>query len=304
MLSLVTCTEDFLNRSPETSITEDAFWKTTQDLQVFVNQFYVSLPGFGSYDCGQYFKDRNSDNMIPPVYDSRLAGLDITPTSGSSLIYSNIRSVNYFIEKGQALQVPESQILEKNALLGEGYFFRAFYYYDLLNKLGGVPWIDKVLTTESPELYSARDNRNVTANYILADLDKAIELLKSANTAIPFRLNKEIALAFKSRIALFEGTWEKYHAGTVFGVSQGDANQYLQIAMQAAKDIMDSKYGKTYSIYSTGNPESDYFNLFNKTDLQGNNEIIFWKKYDVNLKIAHNCQRYLGISNPDRKSVV
>lgn len=298
IFTLVTCTDDFLTRPPETNITEDAFWKTTQDLQIFANQFYVSFPGFGSYDCGQYFKDRNSDNMIPSVYDSRLAGLDITPTTGSSLIYTNIRSVNYFISKGEALEVPEAQEPEKQALLGEGYFFRAFYYFDLLNKLGGVPWIDKVLTTESPELYSEREGRNLTADHIIADLDKAIELLKPATSATPFRLNKEIALAFKSRVALFEGTWEKYHNGTVFGATNGNANKYLQMAMEASKDIMEGKYGKTYSIYSTGNPGTDYFNLFNQSDLQNNNEIIFWKKYDVNLKVAHNCQRYLGITNP------
>lgn len=298
MLIIVACERDYLDRPLETSITEEAYWKNTTDLETFVNQFYVALPGYGGYDMGQYYVDINSDNLIPASYNTKLSGFQVTPTTGSNLSYENIRSVNYFLEKGEALIVPEAQGAVKNALLGEGYFFRAFFYYGFLTSYGGVPWIDKVLKTDSPELYSARDERNVTADHILADLDKAIEFLKPASNATPFRINKEIALAFKSRVSLFEGTWEKYHSGTPFGAPNGNAQNYLEIAAQSAKSLMDGVYGKTYAIYSTGNPDKDYFNLFNQNDLKSNNEIIFWRKYDVGLKVAHNSQRYLGIQTP------
>lgn len=297
-LLIVACEGDYLDRPLETSITEAAYWKNTQDLETFVNQFYITLLGYGSYDMGQYYADINSDNLIPATYDTKLSGFDIIPTSGSRLSYGNIRSVNYFLEQAEAFKVPEAQETVKNALLGEGYFFRATFYYSFLTSYGGVPWIDKVLKTDSPELYSTRDARNVTADHILADLDKAIEYLKPASNATPFRINKEIALAFKSRVALYEGTWEKYHGGTPFGATNGNAQKYLDIAVQSAKSIMDGVYGKTYSIYSTGNPDKDYFNLFNQNDLKSNNEIIFWRKYDVGLKVAHNSQRYLGIRTP------
>jgi starch-binding outer membrane protein, SusD/RagB family len=304
-LLLVACEGDYLDRPLETSITEEAYWKNTQDLETFVNQFYVLLPGYGSYDMGQYYADINSDDLIPSNYNTKLSGFDITPTTGSRLNYVNIRSVNYFLEKGEALVVSETQVAVKEALLGEGFFFRAFFYYGFLTAYGGVPWIDKVLKTDSPELYSARDGRSVTVDHILADLDKAIRYLKPAGNATPFRINKEIALAFKSRVGLYEGTWEKYHNGTAFGETNGNSQKYLETAAQSAKSIMDGEYGKAYTIYSTGNPDKDYFNLFNQNDLKNNNEIIFWRKYDVGLKVAHNSQRYLGISTPGvSKSIV
>jgi hypothetical protein len=135
----------------------------------------------------------------------------------------------------------------------------------------------------------------VVVDNILNDLDKAIEYLKAANKATPFRINKEIALAFKSRVALFEGTWEKYHAGTPFAAKEDNSSKFLEIAVQASFDIINGKYGKAYNVYSTGDAQVDYFNLFNQTNLSNNNEILFWRKYDTEEKMGHNSQRYLGV---------
>lgn len=289
---LFSCGDSFLDRPPQVNITEEQFWKNTQDMETYLNQFYATLPGYGTYDHGAFSKDQSTDNLIPTTYNTRLAGMLVTPTSGSSLNYGNIRAVNYFLEKSAEMALSDA---EKNPYIGEGLFFRAWYYYDLLTNYGGVPWIDKVLTTESPELYSAREDRSETAMHILDDLDKAIEYLKPAIEAVPFRLNKEIALAFKSRVALFEGTWEKYHQGTVFGASNDRSAHFLEAAMQAAQTLMEGTYGTTYRIYSTGNVEKDYMNLFNQDDLQGNPEILFWRKYSVDLKMTHNSQRRYGI---------
>lgn len=294
-LNLISCEGDFLNRPPKTSITEDSFWKSTKDAETFVNQFYELFPGYGGYNAGNYWWDNNSDNMIPSNYNERLAGNLVTPTNGSRLSYGNVRKINYFLNKTKNLEVIDAQQAEKESLLGEGYFFRAYIYFNFLSSYGGVPWIDKVLTTESPELYSARESRNETADRIIADLDLAIKYLKSRTNALPFRLSKEVALALKSRVALFEGTWEKYHNGTVFGVKDADFNKYLHIAVDAAKELIDGKYGTNFSVFSTGKQNEDYFNLFNQSDLSSNSEILFWRKYDVEQKLAHNSQRYLGI---------
>ncbi len=286
------CGDNFLDRPPQINITEESFWQNTQDMETFLNQYYAMFPTYGTYDAGAYWLDRSTDNLIPTTYNARLAGLTVTPTSGSNLYYVNIRSVNYFLEKSEEMDLPDN---EKNPYIGEGLFFRAWYYWDLLKEYGGVPWIDKVLTTSSPELYSSRADRSEIAAHILEDLDKAIEYLKPANEAVAFRLNKEIALAFKSRVALFEGTWEKYHNGSKFAASNNRSDYFLDEAMQAAKAIMDGKYGTSYQIYSTGDIEKDYMNLFNQDDLQNNPEIMFWRKYSADLKFTHNCQRYVGI---------
>src|SRR5450759_3295630 len=90
------------------------------------------------------------------------------------------------------------------------------------------------------------------------------------------RLNSDIALLFKSRVCLNEGTWEKYHAGDPFGVSGSDGGKYLTLAAQAAKTLINNGH---YSLYSTGNPKVDYGFMFRQNNLDNNPEIMLYRKY-------------------------
>lgn len=281
------CQKSFLDKRPLNQITDPEFWKTTGDLQSYLNTFYAFLPGWGTHDGGPFWKDNNSDNMAPGLFDQRLAGLATLPITGGGWDWSNVRSANIFLEN--APKVPGSS--ERDHFLGEGYFFRAWFYFELLQRFGDLPWIDKPLLTNSEELYNVRESRSVIADHVLEDLDKAISLLRDKENAAPNRVHRSVALALKARIALYEGTWEKYHAGTPFEAPNGNPAKYLQQAAAAAKTIMDEA---KYDIYNTGNPGSDYASIFNKDDLSNNKEIIFWKKYKLG-QLSHNGQRYLSI---------
>ncbi|NIV12369.1 MAG: RagB/SusD family nutrient uptake outer membrane protein, partial [Aliifodinibius sp.] len=151
-------------------------------------------------------------------------------------------------------------------------------------------WIEKPLNTDSEELFKARTPRNEIVDHMLEDLDYAVENLQLKGSSEANRLNKETALAFKSRIALYEGTWEKYHQGTEFGVANSNVQKYLEEAADAAKQLIDLG---TAEIYSTGDPYHDYWNLFNKVDYSDNSEVLLWKKYDVSLGLYHNLDRYI-----------
>lgn len=281
------CRKEFLDKRPLNQISEPEFWKTTSDLEVYLNNFYASLPDWGSHDGGPYWKDNNSDNMAPGLFNMRLAGLNVLPATGGGWSWSNVRSVNLFLEKSGGVE--EHPL--KSHYIGEGYFFRAWYYFSLMQQFGDLPWIDKSLQTDSPELYKPRDPRNIIADNILNDLDKAIELLRDKETAPSFRVNRSAALAFKSRVALYEGTWEKYHAGTPFAAAAADPAKYFRAAADASETLMEE--GK-YSIFDQGNPASDYSLLFNQSDLSNNSEVIFWRKYKLGIS-SHNGQRYLSI---------
>ncbi len=280
------CKKEFLARNPLNQITEPEFWKTTSDLESYLNNFYASLPDWGSHDGGPYWKDNNSDNMAPGLFNTRLAGLLTLPATGGGWDWGNIRAVNLFLDKA-----PGAEGVSKEHYIGEGYFFRAWFYFNLLQSFGDLPWIDKPLQTDSPELYKPREPRNVIAGNILKDLDAAIAALKDKETAPLFRVNRSVALAFKARVALFEGSWEKYHAGTPFAAANADAAKYFRAAADAASILMQEA---KYSIYNTGNPSKDYSLLFNQSDLSGNPEVIFWRKYKLGLS-SHNGQRYLAI---------
>src|SRR5690606_27500662 len=94
------------------------------------------------------------------------------------------------------------------------------------------------------------------------------------------RINRWMALLIQSRVALYEGTWEKYHAGTDFGVEGASPEKYLQKAADAAHELISSG---VYGIYNTGKPETDYKELFALQDFTSNSEVMFWRKYDNDL---------------------
>jgi len=285
------CTdEEFLNRAPLDAISEADFWSTPNDLQLYVNQFYTMLPAFPGWGGGYLWEDNNSDNMHHSSYNTRLAGLSTINAGSGNWNFARLRSINIMLEKYKNVTGPQADI---DAMVGEAFFFRAYFYFDLLKNYGDVPWVDKQLTSDSEELFAPRTSRAMVADNILADLDKAIAMLRPRATASGNRINKEAALLFKSRVALFEGTWQKYHSGTPFGVSGANAEKYLQAAAAAAKQLIDMN---TVSIYNTGKPEIDYGRLFNSNDLNSITEALLWRRYSVELNMTHNVQRYIPLS--------
>lgn len=290
------CNKDFLDRPDMDIITTANFWKSTQDLELYVNQFYSAFPQLNSnaYSAGIYWDDLGSDNLIRETADARLVGNNTETTGNGSWSFSRIKNVNTFLENYQTV---EDDFDSYKHFVGEALFFRAYFNFSLLQTYGDYPYVDKVLAPDSEELFAARTPRKTCAENMIADLDEAIGYMVSGANSNGNRLNKEIAQLLKARIALYEGTWEKYHAGTDFGVSGSDGSAFLTIAANAANDLMNS--GK-YSIKNTGKPGVDYFNLFGQTDLTGHSEVMLWKKFDVDLGLAHNAQRYLSASGGAR----
>lgn len=175
--------------------------------------------------------------------------------------------------------------------IGEMYFFRAYIYYFYLQKFGDFP----ILTTELNDAdYAAnveankRKPRNEVARFILKDLDEAIARLKPRSNVITnHRLNKESALLFKSRVALYEGTWETYHKGTARvpggpgwpgGTFTGNLDTeiafFLSEAMAAAKEVADAT-----------DLEPAYETMFNQRDLSSTPEVLLWRMYSAEAQV-------------------
>src|SRR5690606_14549668 len=150
--------------------------------------------------------ENNSDNSMGLVVDQVLSGRS-TPVSGNWINeWRDIRGVNIFFDKFELLAPTDTTPFAQS--LGQAYFFRAWFYFNLVRMYGDVPWYSSVIDPESTEqLQKARTPRNVVVDNILDDLDMAIEYLKLRTEVGNTQLNKEAALAFTSRVALFEGTW-------------------------------------------------------------------------------------------------
>ncbi len=260
-ISIVLGCRDVLDKVPLDTITEKTYWTSSDDIKLFINGFYPAFIG-DLIDHERYEQEYSSDNMLTETPDLLLNGTRIVPATGGGWDWKNIRSINYFL--GNVDKATQGSKLEISQFKGEGFFFRAYFYFTLLQNFGDVPWYDVVLTTESEELYTARDPRNIIMDHIVADLDQAISLLNKRNEVGPNRINWEAALLFKSRVCLYEGTWEKYHAGTVFGVQGSNGQKYLQLAAESAGTLINSG---NISLYSTNHPEKDYFTLFGLDDL-------------------------------------
>jgi hypothetical protein len=284
---LISCSEDYLERYPLDELSPQAYFKTANDLKLYANRFYTLIPAHSGWSGGTFWQEKNSDNLVPGAFDIRLSGTRTVPSTGGGWEWSDIRQANYFLDHcSEAIDDP-AVIRE---YIAEVKFFKALLYFDKVKTFGDVPWITKALSTNSPELFAPRDSRKVVVDSIIANLDYAIANLKLKSEAEPFRINREAALQMKARICLYEGTWEKYHKNTPFGVTGEDGTGFINMAAVTADQLIQLG---SLSIYK-GPAGKEYWSLFNKIDYTDNPEILLWKKYDVGLGVYHHVSSYMA----------
>jgi hypothetical protein len=288
---VLSCNDKFLDRFPLDKISNENSWNTAKDLEMFSNglynmclderQYYV-LPGFciGStslYGMSSIYMDCMTDNMATThsrtLYYQRIrAGKHAVPSTSevAGWKWVLLRSCNIFLDNYKKANI---SLIDKNKYAGEVRLIRALFYFDKVKKYGNVPWIGRSLNVDSPELFAARDPREMVMDSVLADLNFAISGLPDKwNNDSPGRLNKWCALAAKSRICLYEGTLRKYQGGT-------NSTFWLNEAVNASQQIISTG---PFNIYSTGDEAHDYRFLHTRTGsgLAGNPEVIYWRKYD------------------------
>ncbi len=297
---LVACNSNFLNREPLDQLSTSGSLASTNELRLYINQFYQSLPNHPSTTGGNgiAFEDAKTDNMIFTNVDNRLNG-QLTVSNATSINeYTQIRSINFFLKQSTNAKGNQSEI---NRYLGEAYFFRAWYYFELVKKYGDVTWVNQLLNSEDESTFLARDSRIVIVDSILNDLNRSATLLPTQSTNTSMRIHKDVALALKSRVALYEGTWQRYHKlkATPFftaTVTENKIKDYLTQARDAAKEIID---GNRWKIYSTGRYNDDYRNMFNTADLSTNSEVMLYRRYNPAENIGHGVSKYLSTGGGD-----
>lgn len=261
----VGCSDEILTRTPQSEISPEAFFKTEEDLKIYTNGFYNYLPG-----TGIYMDDLTSDNVKQGSVNQVVAGSRIVPTGAGEAgwTWGQLYNINFFLEKYESAELSDEI---KNHYGGIGHFFRAYFYFQKVKRFGDVPWYSKPLNESSEELFKPRDSREAVIDSVLNDLEFAIEHLRDNRNVT--RITKWTALALKSRVALYEGTYRKYHTRLNL---QGSSNELLLTAVDAAEEIMNANQ---YRIFSTGNSNSDYLNLFAAEDANST-EYILTRVYD------------------------
>jgi len=306
---VLTSCNDYLDSEPITSVSTATYLYAENDLAAYAAKFYNDseseasneygniLPSHGSfsYNLGLFRIDNGTDNQTSDSPSSLfVTGQSyVGDTDLWHTYFRKIRAANYFLQT-VTQRYADGEITGSDAnikhYIGEVYFFRAYIYFTALQNLGDFPILEEVLTDDYAAIREAskRRPRNEVARFIISDLDKAYEYML-ATPPTTNRLNKDCAALVKSRVALYEATWEKYHKGTAFvpggngwpGASMDYLNDFsididaeiryfLQEAIAAA-DIV----AQNHTLYS------DYAALFNSIDLSGMDEILLWRKYSL-----------------------
>ncbi len=268
---LSACSEDYLEKSPISEVTTENFFKTASDLKLYTNGFYRMLPHTSIYNG-----DSKADNIVQNLLSDEMRGTRTIPTSGGGWNWNYLRDINFFLEHYQNV----SDEAVKNHYAGVARFFRAYFYFDKLKRFGGVPWYDQTIDPEDKEsLLKPRDSRQFIVDKILEDLNWAIAHLNSEQKV--YEITKYTALALKSRVGLYEGTYEKYR-----GIEGYET--YLQAAIDASEELINNS---PYTVYSTGNPQKDYLELFN-AHAANPTAFILARQYSSELNINHNVNYY------------
>lgn len=253
---IVSCEEIEFEENPKSEVSKEPIFNTEDGLQTYANSFYEILPSVHDITLD----DGISDYL---ARDSRAEYLtdDYGPNRSSGWNWNNLRNVNYFIENNTSKEI-EPEV--RKHYTGLARFFRAVFYFDKVKRFGDIPWIGEVPDIDDDEiLYSERDPRTLVMDSVLADLDYAIEHINRDNDPSRTRITKWVALAFKSRIALFEGTFRKYH--TKYGL-QTSANRWLEEAVDAAQQVIEDS---EFQLYTAAGTEKSYRNLFTSTEPVG-----------------------------------
>lgn len=277
ILSITSC-NDALDVMPKDRMIPENYFRNENELQMFSNKFYTQLPGESA------IIREGVDHIAKNDMSDELKGTRIIPGSGSGWTWDQLRDINTLLE--YSVNCPDREIRNKYNAVAR--FFRAYFYFEKVKRFGDVPWYDKQLASNDPELKKSQDSREFIMAKVIEDLDFAIQYLPAKKEL--YRVTKWTALALKSRVCLFEGTFRKYHGLTVDGVGY---EYYLEQAVKAGEDFINQS---GYGLYRGESSTTVYRDLFASLTARGE-EIILARNYNKSLGQAHNANFYtLGVT--------
>lgn len=251
-IACVSC-EDMLDFQPKDRLSPDTYFRTETDCELWTNNYYTVFPSAEGVYSEPF------DVIVRDVLADEISGVRKPMPTDGNWKWTKLREMNFFLSRS-------SQIEEESVRLryeGLTRFFRAYFYFEKVKRYGDVPWVDKPLSSDDNELYKGRDSREFVMEKVIEDIDFAIANLPEKQDV--YHVTRWTARALKSRIALFEGTFRKYH-----GIDGYE--KYLQECVTASEPFLNGPY----NIYTTGS--TPYQDLFTSQNAIGT-EIILARAY-------------------------
>lgn len=287
--------EKFLDRPSLTTMDDQTFWTSENNLRLFAHSFYPNY--FVGYNSGwgvaytplrgYYFADDFTSTGKQTGFETQAPESNTSTseepamslrTSGPSWNFAWVRKSNLFLERIETMKGKGITDEAYNHWSAVARFFRGFEYCRLVSVFGDVPYFDKVIKdTEMEAMFKDRESRTMVMDKVYEDFEYALANMRVNDGNVQY-LNRYVAAAFISRLMLFEGTWQKYHLNNT-----AKATQYLDQAIRAADVVRLSNK------WSFG---SDFRSLFGSEDLASNKEVIMYRSYSAALNVTHHVASY------------
>ena len=288
-LALFSCKKNWLEREPKNILTDDQVWNDPKQLTALAANFYNRIPtdmgldgnwrNMADYDDAMWSGESNNEgrNNITSYATNRWELWD----------YGFIRDINLSIEKMTELGTSLTAD-QKKQFGAEFRFIRAWMYFEMVRRMGGVPLVTKQLiydySGDASSLRQPRAKESEVYDFVASEMDAVKNDLGSVNATSITRANKYMAMALKSRAMLYAASIAKYNSaravpittpGGEVGIPASMANGYYQKALDAAKEVINSG---VYSLKTNpSNPGLAFYEATTKKT--ANKEMIFVKDY-------------------------
>lgn len=306
ILVQLVCTscEDDLNVEPD-FISEDSVFEDEALTEAYLANLYRAAPfwdlgGNSQTDMGLYSAvGAESINFANWQTANQAFLRTYSQQTGAGPLfywpYAAIREANYLIENiGDSQSLSDSYIENK---VQETRFLRAFMYFELVKRYGGVPLITNVQNENDAdeELYPSRNTEKELYDFIYSELQDIVSSLPDDRTGAQGRVDKWTALALQSRAMLYAASVSDFGdvaLNGLVGIPSSDAETYYQRSYEASELLMESGY---FSLYDAVDNKVDNFSNLFLTEGFDNPEIIFAEVFEEDIK-GHNLD-YLA--HPD-----
>lgn len=266
------CNDDFLEKLPVESLTEQTSFSTYDNFKTYAWGLYgvfdndnilrhIGTSGSGGLYLGDVYAGYLTRKGTS-AYNQYAFQTISNSSSGNGWAFTYVRRVNLMLDNIDDSKMKEE---EKEHWRSVGYFFRSFYYMELIARFGDVPWIDHAISESDDLAYGTRSPRKEVADQVLKDLLYAEEHIKTEGDGHN-TINVHCVRALISRFALFEGTWRRYHG-------LGDEGTYLKECARVSELLMNS-FPTLYS---------NYDQVWTSPQLNSVPGIILYKEFETNL---------------------